>query len=308
MGVIVHDECVEISVILREQRIKAFDYVLPAIPIYQNDGDRRSGQLGCRFAHGGLGDDTANPASIEMSDTGVQHSNSTFVSGAFSMYERVYKNNGNAPLLDLLDGPVGRVLDVGCGAGDNARLLTARFPGCEVFGITYSAAEAAAARGAMTTCWVANIEEDLPEQLRATRFDAVIFSHVLEHMRDPAATLSRFAQLLHGGGVALIAVPNVLSWAMRWQFLRGDFEYQSDGVLDDTHLRFFTYLTAERYLVGRCPGLKLISKTVTGSVPQWVLRRYLLPRRVSRWIDQFGCRLWPNLFGDQILLKAVVDP
>jgi SAM-dependent methyltransferase len=221
---------------------------------------------------------------------------------------RVYKNNGNAPLLALLDGHVGRILDVGCGAGDNARLLVSRFPGCQVFGITYSEAEAAIARKAMTACWVTNIEDDLPGYLRAQRFDVIIFSHVLEHMRDPAATLSKFADLLSEGGTALIAVPNVLSWTMRWRFLRGDFEYQSDGVLDDTHLRFFTYLTAERYLVARCPGLRLISKSVTGSVPQWIVRRYLIPRRLSRGIDRLGCRFWPNLFGDQILLKAVRDP
>jgi 2-polyprenyl-3-methyl-5-hydroxy-6-metoxy-1,4-benzoquinol methylase len=222
--------------------------------------------------------------------------------------DRVYRNSGNAPLLSLLEGHVGRVLDVGCGAGDNARLLASRFPRCEVTGITYSAAEAAAARAAMTTCWVADIEADLPQQLRADRFDVLIFSHVLEHMRDPAATLNKFVQLLRAGGVAVIAVPNVLSWATRWRFVRGDFEYASDGVLDDTHLRFFTYLTAERYLVGRCPGLTMLSKTVTGSVPLWLLRRYLFPRGLSRRIDRLGCRLWPNLFGDQILLKAVFDP
>jgi hypothetical protein len=92
---------------------------------------------------------------------------------------------------------------------------------------------------------------------------------------------------------------------MRWQFIRGDFEYKLDGVLDDTHLRFFTYRTADRYLLGKSPELKLVSKSVTGSVPQWWLRRYLLPKRWSACIDALGCRIWPNLFGDQVLLKAV---
>ncbi len=219
--------------------------------------------------------------------------------------ERVYRNNGNAPLLALLDSRTHRVLDVGCGAGDNARLLRSRHPGCEVFGITYSAAEAAVAKENLTACWVADIEADFPADLDAMRFDAVIFSHVLEHLRDPGMVVSRFCHLLQHGGAVIIAVPNALSWAMRLQFLRGDFEYQSDGVLDDTHLRFFTYRTADRYLLGKSPELKLLSKSATGSVPLWLLRRYVLPGKWSARLDVLGCRFWPNLFGNQILLKAV---
>src|ERR1700682_4681978 len=137
------------------------------------------------------------------------------------------------------------------------------------------------------------------------RFDAIVFSHVLEHVRDPALVLQKFSNLLRRGATVIIAVPNVLSFAMRLQFLEGDFEYQSDGVLDDTHLRFFTYLTADRYLLGKSPELKLVSKSVTGSVPQWWLRRYFLPKSWSMRIDSLGCRIWPNLFGEQVLLKAV---
>jgi 2-polyprenyl-3-methyl-5-hydroxy-6-metoxy-1,4-benzoquinol methylase len=219
--------------------------------------------------------------------------------------QRIYKNVGNAPLLALLDDRVRRVLDVGCGAGDNAALLKSRYPGCEIFGITYSAAEAQIARRTMTACWVADIEADLPAEIAAMQFDTIIFSHVLEHLRDPGVIVSRFTGLLQNGGAAIIAVPNTLSYAMRWRFLRGDFEYESEGVLDDTHLRFFTYRTADRYLLGKCSELKLVSKSVTGSVPLWLLRRHVLPRRWSEYIDGLGCRFWPNLFGQQVLIKAV---
>ncbi len=219
--------------------------------------------------------------------------------------ERVYRNEGNAPLIALLGEEVRRVLDVGCGAGDNAGLLRSRYPVCEVFGVTFSAAEADIARQRMAACWITDIEGELPEDLRAMKFDTIVFSHVLEHVREPAGVLRKFAGLLQPGGTVVIALPNVLSLAMRLQFLRGDFEYRPEGVLDDTHLRFFTYLTADRYLLGRCPELQLVSKSVTGSVPQWPLRRHLLPTKWSEWIDSLGCRLWPNLFGHQILLKAV---
>ena len=103
----------------------------------------------------------------------------------------------------------------------------------------------------------------------------------------------------------LIAVPNVLSWRMRLQFLQGNFEYESTGVLDDTHLRFFTYFTADQYLLAKSPDLQVSTKTVSGSVPLWWLRRHILPQRWSERIDQWGCRHWPNLFGSQVLIKVM---
>jgi SAM-dependent methyltransferase len=222
--------------------------------------------------------------------------------------DRVYRNAGNLPLLDLLDGEAGQVLDVGCGAGDNAVLLKARFPTCEVHGVTRSAREAEIAKQRMAACSVLDIEDNIPMEIATMQFDTIIFSHVLEHLRDPAVVVSRFSRLLKIGGTVLIAVPNVLSWSMRWQFLWGDFEYRSEGVLDDTHLRFFTYFTADKYLLENCPELKLASKSVSGGVPLWWLRRYLLPRHASNFIDALGCRFWPNLFGIQVLLKLVNQP
>jgi 2-polyprenyl-3-methyl-5-hydroxy-6-metoxy-1,4-benzoquinol methylase len=222
--------------------------------------------------------------------------------------DRVYKNAGNLPLLDLLGNEAGQVLDVGCGAGDNAALLKVRFPTCEVHGITHSLPEAEIAKQRMAACSVLDIESNIPMEIATMRFDTIIFSHVLEHVRDPAVVVCRFSRLLKSGGTVLIAVPNALSWTMRWRFLWGDFEYRSEGVLDDTHLRFFTYFTADRYLLKNCTELKLASKSVSGSVPLWWLRRYLLPKHASNFIDTLGCRFWPNLFGSQILLKLVNEP
>jgi len=133
----------------------------------------------------------------------------------------------------------------------------------------------------------------------------LIFSHVLEHLSNPNIVLSKFTSLLRVGGQVLIAVPNVLSWRMRLQFLFGRFEYESAGVLDDTHLRFFTYYTADQFLFSDTSNVKLQCKSVTGSVPLWVLRRHVFPKSWCDFIDRLGCRHWPNLFGEQIILRAV---
>jgi len=156
----------------------------------------------------------------------------------------------------------------------------------------------------MKKCWVFDIEEDFPDDLANQIFDVLIFSHVLEHLRDPSQVLARFTKLLRNGGQMLIAVPNVLSWRMRVQFLLGNFEYEKTGALDETHLRFFTYFTADRYLLSMTSELRLQFKSVSGSVPLWWLRRCILPKSWSEYIDQWGCRHWPNLFGGQVLIKV----
>lgn len=199
-----------------------------------------------------------------------------------------------------------RVLDVGCGAGDNAALLKSRIPLCEVYGITRSMAEAELARKYMTGCWVADLEGGIPEGVQDLSFDAILFSHVLEHLRDPAGVVARFSQFLRKGGQVVIAVPNVLFLPVRLGFLRGNFQYDaSGGILDDTHLHFYTYFTADRYLLAGVPGLELKHKGVGGHVSLPLLRGRVIPDSFCKRIDTWGLRHWPNLFGAQIILEAV---
>jgi SAM-dependent methyltransferase len=218
--------------------------------------------------------------------------------------DRVYANGGNPALLELLGAGCRRVLDVGCGAGDNAAWLRARDPACRIQGITHSAREAELAARHLERCWVFDLEQAWPSELEHERFDALVFSHVLEHLRAPSRVLARLCHLLVPGGSVLIAVPNVLGWRQRLSFLRGRFEYAPSGVLDATHLRFFTYFTADGYLLADAPELVLVEKRVTGSVPLGWLRRHILPARAAGAIDAFGCRALPNLFGGEVLLKA----
>jgi 2-polyprenyl-3-methyl-5-hydroxy-6-metoxy-1,4-benzoquinol methylase len=218
---------------------------------------------------------------------------------------RIYSNNGNIPLIDLVSGQVLCVLDVGCGAGDNATLIKSCYPDAQVSGITVSPLEAKKVESVLHACWVCDIEADLPADLQQARFDTLIFSHVLEHLKNPVAVLARFLSLLQPGGQIVIAVPNVLNLRTRLQFMAGRFEYETAGILDNTHLRFFTYFTADRYLLADFPELRVVRKSVTGSVPLWWLRRYMFPVSWSNAIDRFGSRMWPNLFGAQVLIKVI---
>ena len=76
--------------------------------------------------------------------------------------------------------------------------------------------------------------------------------------------------------------------------------------MDDTHLRFFTYYTADEYLLKDCKNLNLEYKGVSGSVPQWVFRRYIFPKYLINFIDSIGLKYLPNLFGSQVLLRLTL--
>jgi hypothetical protein len=87
--------------------------------------------------------------------------------------------------------------------------------------------------------------------------------------------------------------------------VRGRFEYQQEGILDETHLRFFSFDSAPRMLLSRTSELELVEHRGSGNLPLGPLRRHLLPASASGALDRLACRLGPNLFGWQILLRAV---
>jgi 2-polyprenyl-3-methyl-5-hydroxy-6-metoxy-1,4-benzoquinol methylase len=222
--------------------------------------------------------------------------------------KKIYQNKGNQDVLNLISS-TSNILDVGCGAGDNARRIKDLYPECHLYGITYSLEEASMASKYMKECWTfdldKNLEREKPIELLSKKFDTIIFSHILEHLRWPDDTISYFTNFLEIGGSIIIAVPNVLNWRTRLLFLTGKFEYEKTGTMDDTHLRFFTYYTADKYLLSKTNNLKVIEKIVTGSVPLWKFRRYIFPKYLSNWIDKSLSKIFPNLFGSQIIIKAV---
>jgi len=244
-------------------------------------------------------------AAVRLTDDPCFCEGSTEELRSLPLTERVYENRGNPLVIDQIDSACSRVLDVGCGAGDNAQLLKSRFPRCTVFGITRSEAEAERARRYMAACWVDDIEGEVGSYLQGETFDCLLFSHVLEHLRNPAEVVARMSRLLRRGGQMVIAVPNVMFFHMRLRFLRGDFEYQPEGgILDDTHLHFFTYFTADKYLLSAAPDLQLTRKAVGGYIPLPFLRGRVIPRGLAQAVDRWGTRHWPNLFGNQIVLVA----
>jgi len=209
----------------------------------------------------------------------------------------VYANEGMGALLDQIDASAELVLDIGCGAGDNARQLSSR--GMRVHGITLSQKEAECAAPHLEKVILADVEEWAPEYPPAT-FDALVMSHVLEHLADPRAVLERLKPLLKTDGKLYVAVPNIVFWRERLQVLKGLFQYEDRGARDYSHLRFFTYYSAQELV--RDSGFQIVGAQALGHFPLGKVRR-LLPRWGKIW-DEWCCRSFPNFFGYQTLIVA----
>jgi SAM-dependent methyltransferase len=129
-----------------------------------------------------------------------------------------------------------RILEVGTAAGYLGRILRER--GHSLIGVERDAEAAALARPYYDHICVTDIEQfEFPER---GEFDWVLFADVLEHLRDPAQVLARSASSLNPTGKILISVPNIANFLMRLNLLAGRFDYAERGILDRTHLRFFT--------------------------------------------------------------------
>ncbi|XVJ68851.1 MAG: class I SAM-dependent methyltransferase [Rhizobacter sp.] len=132
-----------------------------------------------------------------------------------------------------------RVLEVGCGNGSFAAYLKSQRP-VQVVAIEAHPAAAEAARPRVDELINASLEEAVP-QLAVSQFDCVVFNDVLEHLVDPWAALSQIRPLLRDSGLVVASIPNVRYFpVLKDLILRGQWEYQQQGVLDRTHLRFFT--------------------------------------------------------------------
>ncbi|MBA2281278.1 MAG: methyltransferase domain-containing protein, partial [Acidimicrobiia bacterium] len=139
--------------------------------------------------------------------------------------------------------PVGarRVLDVGCGYGAFGAALKAARPDIVVWGIEPAVEPAGHAASRLDQVVVGSYPDDLsPEE----RFDCIVFNDVLEHVVDPWAVLQRTLPHLRPGGRVVASVPNVRHWSVIWSLARaGRWTYRDAGILDRTHLRFFTRST-----------------------------------------------------------------
>lgn len=150
----------------------------------------------------------------------------------------------NPALLDLLPVDARRVVEVGCSSGALAREYKKTNPACHYTGVEIVPEYAELARRYCDSVVVSDIET-VDDAVLAERFaaDCWIFGDSLEHMRDPWGLLARIRRTIPPNGSIVACIPNVQHWSVQARLCRGDFRYEERGLLDKTHLRWFTRRT-----------------------------------------------------------------
>lgn len=214
------------------------------------------------------------------------------------------KDSSHGQLIRYLAGnPKSRILDLGCSDGSIA--LRLRALGHEVVGVDIE--EHAGVHEKVDSFHRANLDEGLPSGLQGS-FEAVLCADVIEHVRDPESLLIEIKSVLTPTGSVIVSIPNFGHWYPRIKTTLGMFDYDSRGILDATHMRFFTKRSFERMV--RRSGFAAKRIGVTG-FPFDVLDRggHQLPRPLLapfKLIDKVLLKLRPQLFGYQFLYELTL--
>lgn len=241
-----------------------------------------------------------------------------------------YFEDVNQGLLRLWGKRTGRrVLDVGCGFATTSESLQKL--GNDVTGIESSEVACAVAGKRLGRVVHADLTDfaTLQSVLGEDKFDTIVFADVLEHLPWPLGVLRHYLRWLAPGGSVIVSLPNVGLWSVRFGLLLGRWEYEETGVLDRTHLRFFTRSSARRLLADAglkperttCnPGLvrplvplvkSLLAKPSSGEHdPAAILksRPYRFYLAAVHPIERAVASVWPGMLAFQMIFEAKPTP
>ena len=165
-----------------------------------------------------------------------------------------YYESVRSDLLSLLPAEACAVLDVGCGSGATAQKLL-EMGIKEIVGIEVNPAMASKAGKYCRNVMVGDLET-MPLDLPNSHFDAVIMADVLEHLREPYKNVKRILPHLKTNGSVLVSIPNVTHYHVLKMLCSGRWEYAERGIMDETHLRFFSRKTFVKQM--EKAGLQLV--------------------------------------------------
>jgi 2-polyprenyl-3-methyl-5-hydroxy-6-metoxy-1,4-benzoquinol methylase len=197
---------------------------------------------------------------------------------------QLYGGGPSDGVLDLLVNEPKFVLDVGCSLGDFAVAIKTRFPQSRVWGLEPNrhAADMASRRIERVLCQAIEDVDWKREGVQRGDIDTVVLCDVLEHIYDPWKTLLTLRNLISPTAQLLLSIPNVRNAPLIQDLISGHWRYRKAGLLDITHIRFFTrhdmyrmfYQTGFRVVrtaTTRCPlSTEIFQKHINGSFPQQV--------------------------------------
>ena len=172
------------------------------------------------------------------------------------------------------------VLDVGCGEGQLGRVLSLK--GCLVDGLDINVDRLNDRRKYYQNIFLMDIRSF---EKKNSGYNYVVFSDMLEHVENPGEILNSSLKLLSANGKVIISLPNVGYFLNRLGLLFGNWNYTEEGILDNTHVRFFTLATAKKFI--QLSGYHI--RNIEAEVP--VINAFW-----KRTVFTLLSRLWPSLF------------
>jgi 2-polyprenyl-3-methyl-5-hydroxy-6-metoxy-1,4-benzoquinol methylase len=170
-------------------------------------------------------------------------------------------------------------------------------------------------------------QNSIATALDGQNFDIILFADVLEHTPDPLSVLIFYLRFLRPGGRIVVSLPNVACWDRRLALLFGHFDYADSGIMDRTHLRFFTFSTAQALLreaglaislVRHAPGItraflpfikRFFTKNGSGPLDPGEILNSPSYRLYERWVlpaETSLSGLWRGLLSFRIVLVGAV--
>ncbi len=136
------------------------------------------------------------------------------------------------------------------------------------------------------------------------KFDAIVFGDILEHLENPEEVIRKFAAHLTENGIMVISVPNVANWFVRLNLLLGKFNYTDKGILDQTHLRFFTLKSIIKIIEGG--GLKILRVKATPIPLPYFIKAtdYGRPLFFLHIVNYAITKIKKSFFGYQFVFKC----
>jgi len=193
-----------------------------------------------------------------------------------------------------------RLLDVGCARGHLSSALARQ--GWRVTGIEYDVADAAIAKLTGVRVIIGSAEDALSNI--EDKFDVIVFADVLEHFVHPLDVLAMATSLLAPNGRIIISIPNVAHLSVRLQLLLGSFTYTDRGILDRTHLHFYTKKTLKEMITKADLQITYIGATPAPIEEVVPALRTISPLRGLLEVNALTAKLWKSALAYQFIVVA----
>jgi len=190
-------------------------------------------------------------------------------------------------ILRFINDKAKLILDIGCGRGILGEVIK-KEKRATVYGVDISSAAIKEAKNRIDKAFRVDIERNLkdwPSEIKNKKYDVIVISEVLEHLFYPEKLLENIKEISHHETEIVITVPNVLFWKNRLKMFFGKFEYTDEGIMDRSHIHFFSWKSLKKLL--KQSGYYIVAK------------KHYIPTRGTKWLG----KIFPGLFAYQFVVK-----